>query len=86
LSVSNACAISSGPRISKYDDVEAERPCLRLNLAHLQKDARIPYIGHDRDAAETRDDLAQKFKSLSSEFATHGRQASHVAARPRHIR
>src|SRR5262249_40767402 len=51
--------------------------------AHLQDDGGIIDIGHDRQPAETGDNLAQKFESLGSQIGRLVRQAGDVAARAR---
>ena len=64
-------------------DLEAERAGRCLNLAHLQHGDGIADIGHDRQPAETGDNLAQKFEPLASEIGRLDRQAGDVAARSR---
>ena len=64
-------------------DFEAERAASCLNLAHLQHGCGIVDIGHDRQPAETGDNLAQKFESLASKIGLLVRQAGDVAARSR---
>ena len=67
-------------------DFEAERAGRCLNLAHLQHGAGIADIGHDRQPAETGDNLAQEFESLASKIGLLERQAGDVAARSRQTR
>ena len=68
------------------DDFKAERAGRCLNLAHLQHGGGIADIGHDRQPAETGDNLAQKFESLASKIGRLDRQAGDVAARSRQTR
>ena len=49
-------------------DLKAEFASRCLNLAHLDRGLRSPDIGHDRQAAETRNNLAQKFKPLCTKI------------------
>ena len=67
LSASNAGAISSVSPDFEHHGIEAERAGRRLNLAHLQHGGWIADIGHDRQAAQTRDNLAQEFEPLASQ-------------------
>ena len=53
-------------------DLEAERAGRCLNLAHLQHGGGIADIGHDRQPAETGDNLAQEFESLASKIGRSG--------------
>ena len=50
------------------DDLKAERAGRCLNLAHLQHGGGIADIGHDRQPAETGDNLAQEFESLAGKI------------------
>ena len=54
------------------DDLEAERAGRCLDLAHLQHGGGIVDIGHDRQPAETGDDLAQEFESLAGKYRATG--------------
>ena len=67
-------------------DLEAERAGRCLSLAHLQHGAGIADIGHDRQPAETGDNLAQEFESLAGKIGRLDRQAGDVAARSRQAR
>ena len=67
----------------EWDDFEAERAGRCLNLAHLQHGGGIADIGHDRQPAETGDNLAQEFESLAGKIGRLHRQAGDVAARSR---
>ena len=64
-------------------DLEAERAGRCLNLAHIQHGGGIADIGHDRQPAETGDNLAQKFEALAGKIGGLERQAGDVAARSR---
>ncbi len=65
------------------DDFEAEGAGRRLNLAHFQYGEAISNIAQDRQAAQTRDHLAQDFKALGSQIGSLTRQSSDVATRSR---
>ena len=67
-------------------DVEAERAGRCLNLAHLQHGDGIADIGHDRQTAQTGDNLAQEFEPLAGKIGRLDRQAGDVAARSRQAR
>ena len=67
-------------------DLEAERAGRRLNLAHLQHGGGIADIGHDRQPAQTGDNLAQEFEPLAGRIGCLVRQAGDVAARSRQTR
>ena len=67
-------------------DIEAKRAGRCLNLAHLQHGVGIADIGHDRQPAETGDNLAQEFEPLASKIGLLDRQAGDVAARSRQAR
>src|SRR5262245_59182941 len=62
---------------------EVEDVGRRLNLAHFQHGEAISSIGQDRQMAQTRDDLAQDFKTFGSQIGSLTRQSSDVAARSR---
>jgi hypothetical protein len=64
-------------------DFETEPAGRRLNLAQLQYGEGIADIAHDRQTAETGDDLAQKFEPLAGKFGRQCCQAGNVAARSR---
>jgi hypothetical protein len=51
------------------DELETERAGCRLNVAQLQHREGITDIGHDRQPAQTGNDLAQKFEPLASKIA-----------------
>jgi hypothetical protein len=63
--------------------LEAERAGRCLSLAHLQDSGGSADIGHDRQTAHTRDNLAQEFDSLASKIGDLERQACNIAARAR---
>ena len=48
------------------DNVEAELVGRDLNLIHIQHGSGIADIGHDRQSAEIRKNLAQELESLAS--------------------
>ena len=54
--------------------------------SHLQHGDGIADISHDRQPAETGDNLAQEFQPLAAASRSPGRQAGDVAARPRQAR
>ena len=54
-----------------------------LNLAHFQHGSGIAGIGHDRQSAQTRYNLAQQFESLAGKIGRLQRQSGDVAARSR---
>src|SRR5262245_22859812 len=64
-------------------EFEAKRSGCRPHLAQLQYGKVIADIAYHRQAAETGDDLAQKFESLARNVCRLDRQASDVAARSR---
>jgi hypothetical protein len=66
--------------------IEAERTGECLNLTHLQHDRWQAAIAHDRQPAETGDDLAQDFEPLACKVGRLVRQAGNVAARSRQTR
>ena len=65
------------------EDFETERAGRRLNLARLQYGIGKADIDHDRQTAETGDDLAQKFEPLARQVSRQHRPAGDVAARSR---
>src|SRR5262249_11223911 len=62
---------------------ETERACHRLDLAQFPVGCGIVHIGHDRQPAETRNNLAQKCEALASKLGMLGGQSGNVAARLR---
>jgi len=80
LSASKAGVISSACRIFDRGGLEAERPNRCLCFAHFQHDSRVTDIGHDRQTAETRNNLAQQFELLASNIGLLDRQAGDVSA------
>src|SRR5262249_5311008 len=64
-------------------DLEPE--CLGncLHLTHLQHRGGIANIGHDRQSAETGDNLAQELDSLADKIDKLDRQAGDIATRSR---
>src|SRR5262249_3176276 len=64
-------------------DFDPELARCRLRLFDLQHAERIPDIAHDRQTAETGNNLAQEFKPLAGEICAQGRQARDVATRSR---
>src|SRR6516225_3873707 len=54
-----------------------------LSFAHFQHRGGIAGIGHDRQMAQTGDNLAQEFEPLAGKIGGLGRQAGDVAARSR---
>ena len=67
-------------------DLEAERLCCGLSLAHVQHGTGIADIANDRQPAETGNKLTQEFEALASKIGLLIRQAGDVAARPRQTR
>jgi hypothetical protein len=67
-------------------DLEAERLCCGLSLAHVQHGTGIADIAHDRQPAETGNNLTQEFEAFASKIGLLIRQAGDVAARPRQTR
>ena len=62
------------------DNFETKRARRCLNLAHFQHGGRCVAIGHDRQTAQTGDNLAQQSESLASKIGCLERQAGDVAA------
>src|SRR5262249_6395251 len=60
---------------------ETERTFRRLNLPQFQHGGGIADIGHDRQPAEIRNNLAQKFESLTSKISVLDRESGDVPAR-----
>src|SRR6516165_1235136 len=70
----------------KVDDIEAECARSPPNLRHLRHSKGVVNIGHDRQPAETGNEIAQNFESLASKIGLLVRQAGDVATRSRQIR
>ena len=67
----------------KRVDFQAERAGRRLDLTQLQHGERIADIAHDRETAQTGDDLTQKLEPLTSKIGPQGCEAGDVAPGPR---
>src|SRR5262245_53221879 len=67
-------------------DLEVERAGRCLSLAQFQHDGGIAKVAHDRQMAETWNDLAQEFESLAGRIRLLEREAGGVAARFRKTR
>src|SRR5215831_13874294 len=65
------------------NNIEANRAGCGLSFAHFQHRGGIAGIGHDRQMAQTGDNLAQEFEPLAGKIGGLGRQAGDVAARSR---
>src|SRR6516165_9593826 len=65
------------------NNIEANRAGRGLSFAHFQHRGGIVGIGHDRQMAQTGDNLAQEFEPLAGKIGGLGRQAGDVAARSR---
>src|SRR5262245_55797254 len=65
------------------NNIEANRAGRGLSFAHFQHRGGIAGIGHDRQMAQTGDNLAQEFEPLAGKIGGLGRQAGDVAARSR---
>src|SRR5215813_5244827 len=65
---------------------EPEHVSCCLNLGHLQNREGISGIGHDRQTAETRDNLMQELESFANKIGRLERQTGDVAARSRKAR
>src|SRR5262245_60735679 len=61
---------------------EAERAGCCLNFGHFYKGSGVAGIAQDRQPAETRNNLAQKFESLTRKIGRLEGKAGDVAARP----
>jgi len=64
-------------------DIEAQGPARGLNLAQLHDCVVHADIDHDRQPAQSGDQLAQEFKALADEIWHLIGQARDIAARPR---
>src|SRR5215831_8280331 len=65
------------------NNIEANRAGCGLSFAHFQHRGGIAGIGHDRQMAQTGDNLAQEFEPLAGKIGGLGRQTGDVAARSR---
>ena len=65
------------------NNIEANRAGRGLSFAHFQHRGGIAGIGHDRQMAQTGDNLAQEFEPLAGKIGGLGRQAGDVVARSR---
>src|SRR6516165_1525467 len=65
------------------NNIEANRAGRGLSFAHFQHRGGIAGIGHDRQMAQTGDNLAQEFEPFAGKIGGLGRQAGDVAARSR---
>ena len=71
------------PTNSGRNRLKPERAGCCLSLAHLQDGKGIADVGYDRQPAQTRDNIAQKFSPLAGDICQLGRQAREIAARSR---
>src|SRR5262245_44886752 len=61
------------------NNIEAKRAGCGLSFAHFQHRGGIAGIGHDRQMAQTGDNLSQEFEPLAGKIGALGRQAGDVA-------